>query len=175
MEELQFKRDKDIALYESRYTVIDTQTGDIVRQEKVEKKKISREPDYIKVYYKAMMAINEISEVPLDFLLALSSQLGYSNGNSIYFYNNSLTRKNIADYCDVKDGMIKVYIKRSVACGLLFPVSRGIYEVNPWLIAKGKWENIRELQANFEFVKGKWTRKIWLNSEIGDDKEDSNE
>ena len=40
--------------------------------------------------------------------------------------------------------------------------------MNPWLIAKGKWENIKALQANFEFVSGKWQRIIAVDQEEGE-------
>ena len=57
--------------------------------------------------------------------------------------------------------MTAKYIKRAVEKGILFSTQdRGSYEVNPWLIAKGKWEHIRELQAAFQFVDKKWIRTI---------------
>ena len=153
MNEQDFRRGKTTAIYESDTSIIDSSTGEILRQEHATKRKTSSEPDYIKVYYQAMMAVNEISEIPLDFLLALSAQIGFANGDRILFYNNKTTRRAISDYCEIGDNMTAKYIKRSVEKGILFTTEdRGTYEVNPWLIAKGKWEHIKELQANFQFV-----------------------
>ena len=133
-----FLRAKNTAVYESNNMVTDVQSGEILYQEKSTRVKTSTEPDFIKVYYKAMMAVNAISEIPLDFLLALSAQIGFTNGDKI-----------------------AKYIKRAVEKGILFSTQdRGSYEVNPWLIAKGKWEHIRELQAAFQFVDKKWIRTI---------------
>lgn len=87
-----FLRAKNIAVYESNNMVTDVQSGEILYQEKSTRVKTSTEPDFIKVYYKAMMAVNAISEIPLDFLLALSAQIGLSNGDKIMFYNNKTTR-----------------------------------------------------------------------------------
>lgn len=160
-----FLRSKTVAVYENSTTVTDVTTGEILRQEQTVKARTSTEPDYIKVYYKTMMAVNEIDEIPLNFLLALSAQIGFANGERILFYNNKTTRRYISDYCNIGDSMTAKYIKRSVAKGILFPTAdRGTYEVNPWLIAKGKWERIRELQASFEFVSGKWKRVDTLKS-----------
>lgn len=79
----------------------------------------------------------------------------------MFFYNNKISRNAIAKYCDISESMIAKYIKRCVDATILFKTdARGIYEVNPWLIAKGKWENIKELQASFQFIKGKWERTI---------------
>lgn len=166
MNEQDFRRGKTTAIYESDTSIVDSSTGEILRQEHAIKRKTSSEPDYIKVYYQAMMAVNEISEIPLDFLLALSAQIGFANGDRILFYNNKTTRRAISDYCEIGDNMTAKYIKRSVEKGILFTTEdRGTYEVNPWLIAKGKWEHIKELQANFQFVAGRWERTITMDPE----------
>jgi hypothetical protein len=111
-----------------------------------------------------MMGVTNISEIPLDFLLALSSQISFTNDKKpMYFYSNGVTRRGISQYCNIKISMIKEYLRRCVEKGVLFKTdTKGIYEVNPWLIAKGKWESIKELQTNFCFVKGKWERIIKL-------------
>lgn len=84
------------------------------------------------------------------------------------FYNNKTTRRAIADYCKCGDNWTAKLIKASVDNGILFKTEdRGTYEVNPWLIAKGRWENIKALQANFEFVSGKWQRIIAVDQEEG--------
>lgn len=161
-----FLREKTVTVYEHDKSIVDVATGEILRQEKSTKKRTSAEPDHIKVYYKAMMAVNGVDEIPLNFLLALSAQIPYANGDKVYFYNNKTTRRNIAEYCHFGDNWVAKLIRKSVEKGILFTTSdRGTYEVNPWLIAKGKWENIKELQANFELVAGKWERKVIYDDE----------
>ncbi len=171
--EQDFRRDKTRTVYESERTVIDEATGEILRSERETSKRSSSEPDYIKIYYKAMMAVNDVDEIPLSFLLALSCEIGFSNGDRVMFYNNKTTRRRIAEYCGFGDNMVTKYIKRCVDRGVLFKTEdRGTYEVNPWLIAKGKWEHIKELQAYFEFVDCKWRRKVTIvqpEAEQGDD------
>ena len=156
----QFLREKTVTTYEHSTYVTDTASGEIISTATEAAKKVASEPDFIKVYYRAMMAVQGIDEIPLDFLLALSSQLGYINEDSpLLFYNNRTTRRAIADYCRIGDNMVTKYIKRSVTKGVLFATAdRGTYEVNPWLIARGRWSSIRKLQANYEFVSGSWTR-----------------
>lgn len=159
MNESNFRRGKTNVVYENETTIIDQQTGEILRTEQTKRTRTSTEPDYIKVYYQAMMAVNDISEIPLDFVLALSAQIGFANGDRIVFYNNKTTRRSISDYMKIGDNMTTKYIQRAVDRGILFKTAdRGTYEVNPWLIAKGRWEHIKELQANFQFVSGKWER-----------------
>ena len=64
------------------------------------------------------------------------------------------------------DVMCNKYIKIAENNGILFKTGdRGVYEVNPWMIAKGKWENIKKLQTEFEYVNGKWRRTIEYKQE----------
>lgn len=162
--EKNFLRKKTITLFEKTSELINVQTGEIVSLAKQTVKKTSQEPEYIKLYYQAMMGVTNISEIPLDFLLALSSQISFTNNKKpMYFYSNRVSQQEISQYCNIKNDMTKRYLKRCVEKGVLFKTgTKGIYEVNPWLIAKGKWENIKELQANFCFVEGKWERIIRL-------------
>lgn len=167
--ETDFLREKSRITYESQYTNVDTTTGEILNRETEIRRTVSAEPDYIKIYYRAMMAVNDIAEIPLDFLLGLSAQIGYSNGDKVLFFNNRTTRTAIAELCHIGDNMVQKYIRRCVDKGVLFSTrDRGTYEVNPWLIAKGRWENIRKLQANFSFVDGKWERVIEEENESAD-------
>jgi len=164
--EQDFLRSKTRTIYECERTIIDDTTGEMLMTEKESSKKTSTEPDYIKVYYKAMMAVQGVEDIPLKFLLALSCEIGFSNGEKVIFYNNKMTRASIAQYCDVSDNMASKYIRQAVKRGVLFPTEyKGAYEVNPWLIAKGKWQHIKELQAQFEFVQGKWRRRIVMDAD----------
>lgn len=166
MTEQDFLRDKTTTVYEYDGVVTDSQTGEILHREHSTKKRTSSEPDFIKIYYKTMMAVQGIDQIPLDFLLALSAQIAFANGDRVLFYNNKTTRRAIADCCSCTDNWVAKLLRIAVDKGILFKTSdRGTYEVNPWLIAKGRWEHIRELQANFKFKEGRWERVITSDSE----------
>lgn len=153
---------KKTTIYEKVSQIVDLQTGEVVSQSTNALKITSSEPLFVKVYYQAMLAITDIKEIPVDFLLALSSYISFSdNKNAMFFCNNKLSRDYICGKCQIKQRMFLRYITRCIEKGILFKTdAKGIYEVNPWLIAKGKWENIRELQAKFEFIGGKWEKNI---------------
>lgn len=161
---------KKSIVYESNERLIDTATGEILRDHTTQKVKASGEPDFIKVYYKSMLAIQGIEQIPLEFMLALSNVITYSNNPDapVYFYNNAMNRKIIAGCCmnkqgqPISDNMVARHIAQAVKVGILFSVKgmRGVYEVNPCVIAKGRWENIKGLQARFDFIEGKWVRTI---------------
>ena len=166
-----FKRSKTQVIYQNVNTVIDKATGEILQEETNQKLRVSTEPDYIKIYYRTMLAVNGIDGLSLDFVLALASVISYTNNpdEPILFYNNRSVRDKLAMLCAKQDGqpisdnMVARYIKTAKDVGLLFPTKyKGSYEVNPWMIAKGKWQNISKLQAGFTFdgEKGKWFRNM---------------
>ena len=89
----QFQRELERApfkkqvIYESSERLLDTATGAILADKTTQKVKSTTEPDFIKVYYKAMLAIQGIEGMPLEFILALSSVITYSNNpkQPVYF------------------------------------------------------------------------------------------
>lgn len=166
----QFLKGRTVAIYENEQTFVDVATGEIISSNNSRVLKTAAEPDFIKVYYKTMLCVQGIDNLPLSFVMALACHIGYANeGENMLFFNNQTIRKRIAtELGGVGDNMVKKYIKRAVENGLLFPKSRGVYEVNPWLIAKGKWSNIKQLQTRFDFVNGKWERVL----EVAEDAEE---
>ena len=72
-----------------------------------------------------------------------------------------LVKEILQEECNVKSAQIERYIANSVKYGLLFRTKyRGVYEINPFMIAKGRWESIRKLRCKFDFIDGKWSREI---------------
>lgn len=120
------------------------------------------EPDFIKVYYEAMMDFSQIHNVPVQFVLSMSKFLEWSNdGNPQYVTINKRIKEVMMTDCEVSLAQLDRYIKKSVDNGLLFRTQyRGVYEVNPFMIAKGKWESIRKLRAEYDFKNGSWQRIV---------------
>jgi hypothetical protein len=155
-------RTKNVTVYSNEKTVIDEQTGEILSSSKETVKKVSKEPDFIKLYYETMLAFNRIHDIPISFVLSLSKFLEWSNeGKPMCVTLNKRVKDIMQVDCEVKIAQISRYIATSVENGLLFRTAyRSVYEVNPFMIAKGKWDSIQELQCKFNFVNGKWIREI---------------
>lgn len=154
------EREKNIAFYQHETNSIDVVTGEILSSEKTTITKMSAEPDFIKVYYESMMAFNQIHNIPVSFVLSLSRFLEWSNdGEPQCATLNKRAKSIMCDDCKVSLPQLNRYIRQSVENGLLFKTQfRGVYEVNPFMIAKGRWESIKELRTNFDYVNGKWKR-----------------
>ena len=156
------EKEKTTTFYTHEETTIDVTTGEILNYTQKTITKISAEPEFIKVYYETMMAYNQIHNVPLSFVLSLSKFIGWSNeGSPQTAILNKMAKETMSKDCDVSFPQIDRYIKIAVNNGLLFRTKyRGVYEVNPFMIAKGKWESIKKLRANFDFIGGKWERVV---------------
>lgn len=164
------EREKNVSFYTEITNVVDQQTGEILETTEKTKAKVSSEPDFIKIYYETMMAFNNIHNVPTSFILSLSKFLEWTNaGSPQYVTLNKRIKTVISIDCGVDFRQIERYIKASVENGLLFRTEyRGVYEVNPFMIAKGKWESIKSLRANFDFIAGKWERVVTLDRSNND-------
>lgn len=165
---------KKVTVFEKVKTEVDTATGEILSETKEVINKTSKEPDYIKIYYETMLAFNQIHGIPISFVLSLSKFIEWTNdGKPMYITINKRVKEILQEDCGVKLAQVNRYISTSVDSGLLFRTSyRGVYEVNPFMIAKGKWESIQDLQCKFNFVDGKWIREIGEKPQKGDSYEE---
>ncbi|MGN0351178.1 MAG: replication/maintenance protein RepL [Roseburia sp.] len=154
------EREKNTAFYTHEETLIDVTTGEILDYKQKTIVKTSAEPEFIKVYYETMMAFNQIHDVPTSFVLSLSKFLEWTNdGKPQCATINKRVKEIMCEDCKVSLPQIDRYIKKAVDNGLLFRTGyRGVFEVNPFMIAKGKWDSIKRLRANFDFIGGKWER-----------------
>lgn len=159
---LKLTRESNTAFYDHEQTLVDVQTGEILTSHRETIQKTSGEPDYVKLYYRTMLAFNGVDDIPLAFIISMADHMSWSNdGSPLLFFNTRIVREQICAVCDIKEAMYKRYITRCRDAGLIFPTKyRGTYEVNPFFIAKGKWDSIKSLRAQFDFINGTWMRHI---------------
>lgn len=142
---------------------VDAVTGEIVRSSKSTTKVGGGEPDFVKLYYRTMLTFMQVDNVPVDMLLAISANIGWSNdGEPMVFKNDRITKERICERLNIKASMYTKYIKRCADKGLLIPVKgyRGVYEVNPFFIARGKWDSIQQLRGRYNFKNGEWEVRL---------------
>ena len=154
---------KTTKLMERTHTAVDYSTGEVISREIQTFTKTSAQPDFIKLYYKVVLAFNGISNIPIDFIMEISKYITFANeGDPMIFKNDKYTQNKIIESHGIKESMYQKYIKRCKDTGLLIPIKGylGVYEVNPFFIARGKWDEIKKLQANFDFTEGTWVRRM---------------
>lgn len=158
-EELKILSMKKVVSRVSDMSVIDQTTGEILKQEHVENYAVDREPDYIKLYYSTFLIFNGITDIPVSFIMALSNFITWAGKSSqMRFVSSAPTIDAICSTLQIKKSMYTKYIKRCKDAGLLIPTPqyRGCYDVNPYFLARGRWEDIKGLRTTFDFKAGKW-------------------
>ena len=156
------EREKNTAFYTHEEIITDQTTGEILSSTQKTITKVSPEPDFIKVYYETMMSFNQVHDIPVSFVLSLSKFLEWTNdGEPQCVTINKRIKSIMSQDCKVSLPQIDRYVKKSVDNGLLFRTEfRGVFEVNPFMIAKGKWDSIKQLRTQFDYIGGKWTRSV---------------
>ncbi len=141
--------------------IVDGSTGQITTQVKGTQRFQEREPDYVKLYLNTMMSFNGIRNIPTDVIIAMCNCVqGYNNSENqpLIFKNDKFNRVQMASTLGLKTDAIQKYITRMSEAGILVKQEnmRGIYYVNPWILAKGQWCNIKRLQIHFDVIEGTW-------------------
>lgn len=137
-----------------------SENGEILYSEKEVYTKWEKEPDFIKVYYRTMLAYHNVTGISIDFICCLSKYVTYANKDKsqMKVYLNSGLKDDMCDSLGITMSMLNKILKKCIDLGILFKTERrGTFIVNPFIIAKGEWKNIRKLQCQFNFTDGKWT------------------
>lgn len=121
----------------------------------------SKEPDYMKLYLNTMLSFQGINSISVDVLIAmcncLSGQYINNGKTNLCFRSDKLSKRQMMSELGISEAAVNKHIKKMVDCGILIKSDmRSVYFVNPWILAKGKWEHIRSLRASFDFVGGQW-------------------
>ena len=149
---------------EEATTIVDLETGDIVRQINIKAGAVGREPDYIKIYTDCMLVLNKIDIALSPYIVAFARHMTYANHKNPDYRctvrTDEMVRQDVAAYCGVTDRRVKQAIKALVEAEVFIPIKingktkRGIYFVNPWVVGKGEWSDIKQLRGQFEFISG---------------------
>jgi hypothetical protein len=131
---------------------------------------VDSEPDYIKIYIGTQLCLNNLDPSLAPYIIAFGPYMTYANDSQYQHMvtTNIVCREGVAATLGVTVYRVDQIIKKLVATGIFIPVvhrvehdgivtqkkRRGMYFVNPWVVAKGSWKDIKKLQQNIDFVKG---------------------
>lgn len=167
------------------HTEIDVQTGEMKRIVTDEfKGYIDQEPDYIKIYVGTQLCINKLDPKLAPIIIAFSPFMTYAN-DSHYTHmimTNETVFESVAHYLNISKGRAKQHVKKLVDAGIFIPMykrveengvvttkkKRGQYFINPWVVAKGSWKDLKKLRQEIDFVKG--SSSYCIQDEIGERK-----
>lgn len=132
---------------------VSTQTFDNVTGEHTHGEKTSiflgqdKEPPFVKMYLEDIEILHRLPKKSGDFLFELLMNMNYESEITI----NRIMKRRICEKLGLEnERTINNFLSTMVKKDVLYRVDRGVYIVNPYLLAKGDWNNIKGLRVAYK-------------------------
>lgn len=123
---------------------------------------VDKEPEYVKVYVDTMLAFQGQNRELTPVIIALGRHMTWANDPSEEFRctvrTDSFVREDISRVTGLSDPSVLRLIRELKEANILIPIvkdgktKRGIYFVNPWVMSRGEWKDIKNLRTSFVFT-----------------------
>lgn len=128
--------------------IMDSETGEILEQERKESLSVGKEPNYYKVYINDLANLQGLNTTEKMVLEILSANMTFNN---LIVIIKPIKEKLVQLTGKSFDG-IKKAIQELAKKNILLKEDRACYRVNPKYIAKGKWEDIKALRLVIDYT-----------------------
>lgn len=143
---------------------VNSLTGEVIGQEttteikSIINKKIPNEPDYVKFYkyVNTLFAFKGIKTSLTPFIIEISNHMTYAKEGQIVNLNK-VTKTMIAENMRVSVKRLDQVIAELRKYDILRKIQNGVYSMNPYIVARGAWADIRKLQMHYDFMSGEMT------------------
>lgn len=146
------------AIYEKVNQITDISTGEVLREETEVVMTKDTEPEYIKLYLDCICTFKGLNKALSPILVAFCSYMTWADSkhDRQVIFMNSYTKEHVAEDVGVSVDRVNQALRAITKADIFRKIKgkRGVYEVNPYIIAKGKWTDIKKLRANFDFING---------------------
>lgn len=136
-------------------SIVDGETGEILSQKINTAYTIPKEPDYIKLYIRDILYLQDMPENLTPFLMSLVKRMTYASsdwGNCVVL--NAAIRKVIQKECGYKARQT-VYnnTRKLIQGGILKEIVKDVYQLNPYIFGRGEWKDIEKIRAEVSYSK----------------------
>jgi len=149
---------------------LDKETWVITTNRKISSFTVPKEEDYIKLYYKTMLAFNWVEWISIDVIISMCNYLSWYNDREnrpLEFVSNRRNRQKMCEDLNKEEITIKKYIKLMIKKWILVKTKdRWVYYCNPYIIAKGSRENIIWLRTHFDFINWTWETDLRIKNVV---------
>lgn len=145
------KKPKNRIFREYTERTVDPGTGEILSENKTFVSVYSeREPPFVKTYFHENWhsKLVKLSATSFLVLLSLANAMDYENRVRV----GETDVETMATKFGLKKASIRKCMTEMVKFGVLVRQKRGDYVVSPEIMAKGRWEEIREIRRVLDFV-----------------------
>jgi hypothetical protein len=138
---------KEKVLFSSTREIVNTSTGEIISTEKLTHAVVEKEPPHVKIYLEDIARINNLPPAAAKVLNLLIQNMGYNNMVPML----KPFKEVICNALEIKMNTLDKVISELKEKQILHPFARGLYILDPYLFAKGRWENIKNLRLIIEY------------------------
>lgn len=144
------KQKVDKAVYTE---VIATTEGEVVSSKTVYK--TQSEPDFIKLYIDCVFTVKGVRKGINPIFLAFLEHMSYAdvndeNGGQIIYVNKAM-KMSIAKKLGLGIDSINKGLSELTKHGLFKRIDVATYQVNPNIVGRGEWKDIKNIRATFDF------------------------
>ena len=140
------KMEKKRLTFESRETII-SHDGEIIENRINSTVIVDKEPDFVKLYLADIMTLSNIPKSGNVILMALIQRINYQNEIVIV----KSIREEICFDLKIADVTFRKAMDQFINKGILSKKNTNVYIANPYLFAKGSWQNIKNIRLTVEY------------------------
>lgn len=127
----------------TKIKIIDVNTGEIQEEEEIIDAYVDKEPDYVKLYLKDIIALNDLPKGLDKVINVLLKTMSYDN----MIILNSFIKKQMTEELGYKTvQVLNNNINKLVNAEILFRKGTGTYQVNARYFGRGHWHDIQEIR-----------------------------
>jgi len=130
-----------------------TQEGEVVSSKTVYK--TQTEPEYVKLYIDCVLTVKGLRKGLNPIFLAFLPYMSYADingqgGGQVIFVNKAM-KDIIAKKLNLGIDSINKALSEFTKAGIFKRLTVGTYQVNPNIVGKGEWKDIKNIRATFDF------------------------
>jgi predicted transcriptional regulator len=134
--------------------IVSQETGEVITSKTVYK--TQTEPEYIKLYIDCLFTVKGVRKGLNPIFLAFLPYMSYADingqgGGQVIFINKAM-KDIIAKKLGLGIDSINKALSELTKAGIFKRLTVGTYQVNPNIVGKGEWKDIKNIRATFDFA-----------------------
>lgn len=153
--------------YKHDIEIFNPDTGEVIHDTKYSVTAVNNEDDYIKVYryLNTVFAFKGIERKLIPTLMEICNYMSFADrGQEVILIKQ--VKEKMSKALGIGIPEIDKHITALKKADVLRPLARGVYAINPFIIGRGKWSDIKELRAQFDYNSGLMTTQSIVTDKI---------
>lgn len=153
--------------YKHDTEIFNPETGEVTHDVKYSVTAVNNEEDYIKVYryLNTVFAFKGIERKLIPTLMEICNYMSFADKGQQVILIKPI-KDQMSEALGIGIPEIDKHIRALKKADVLRPMGRSVYAVNPFIIGRGKWSDIKELRAQFDYNSGLMTTQSIVQDKI---------